>query len=119
VRYSDDERPSRAVKRSRRYIVECKRLGLRVRRLRHLRSLTLESAAAKMNVDITHLQKIEAGKVNVSMVTLVRVADGMGLAMIDLFGSEPVDVRSPTQREVEARTKLVKPVARSKRRARV
>lgn len=38
-----------------------------------------------MNVDITHLQKVEAGKVNVSMVTLVRLAEGLGVSLAELF----------------------------------
>jgi transcriptional regulator with XRE-family HTH domain len=58
---------------------------LRVRQLRQERNLTLENASAAANLDITHLQKIEAGKVNVSMVTLIRLADGLGVDVVDLF----------------------------------
>ena len=81
-----DERPSRVVRRSKRFTQECRRLGLRVRQLRQERELTLEAASTKMNVDITHLQKIEAGSVNVSMVTLVRIADGLKVELGELFG---------------------------------
>jgi transcriptional regulator with XRE-family HTH domain len=85
VRHRVDERPSQAFRRSRRYGIECRRLGLRIRQLRQARELTLEAASAKASLDITHLQKIEAGKVNVTMVTLVRLADGFGIKMADLF----------------------------------
>jgi transcriptional regulator with XRE-family HTH domain len=76
------------VRRSRRYVRECRRLGLRVRQLRQERGLTLEGASARATIDITHWQKIEAGTINVSMVTLVRLADGLGVALVDLFGEE-------------------------------
>lgn len=85
MRYADDERPSKAFRRSRRYTLECRRLGLRVRQLRHQHALTLEAAAAKASLDLTHLQKIEAGKVNVTMVTLVRLAAGLGVPLAELF----------------------------------
>ena len=85
MRHRVDERPSQAFRRSRRYGVECRRLGLRIRQLRQARELTLEAASAKASLDITHLQKIEAGKLNVTMVTLVRLAEGLGIQMADLF----------------------------------
>lgn len=84
MRYTD-ERPSRVVRRSKRFTQECRRLGLRVRQLRQERELTLEAASTKMNVDITHLQKIEAGTVNVSMVTLVRISEGLSVDLAELF----------------------------------
>ncbi len=85
MRHRVDERPSRAFRRSRRYGIECRRLGLRIRQLRQARDLTLEAASAKASLDITHLQKIEAGKVNVTMVTLVRLAEGLGVHLAALF----------------------------------
>ncbi len=38
-----------------------------------------------MNLDLKHLQKIESGALNVTMVTLVRIADGLGEPMAALF----------------------------------
>jgi transcriptional regulator with XRE-family HTH domain len=40
-----------------------------------------------MNMDLKHLQKIEAGKLNVTLVTLVRIAEGLGEPMSALFKS--------------------------------
>ena len=41
------------------------------------------------DMDITHLQKVEAGKVNVTMTTLVRLADGLDVQVADLFTTTP------------------------------
>jgi DNA-binding XRE family transcriptional regulator len=59
--------------------------GLRVRHLRNSRSWTIEQAAECMDLDPTHLAKIEAGTINVSFVTLVRLARGLELAIAELF----------------------------------
>lgn len=56
-----------------------------MRALREARRWTLEKAAEAMNLDLKHLQKIEAGKLNVTLVTLVRIADGFDEPMASLF----------------------------------
>jgi transcriptional regulator with XRE-family HTH domain len=38
-----------------------------------------------MDLDLKHLQKVEAGQLNVTLVTLVRIADGLEVPMSDLF----------------------------------
>jgi transcriptional regulator with XRE-family HTH domain len=65
-----------------------------VRQLRHERGLTLEAASGKASIDITHWQKVEAGSVNVSMVTLVRLADGLDVNLVDLFAAGPPGKRA-------------------------
>lgn len=71
-----DDRPSRVHKQSKRYKTALKQLGLRVRQLRLARHWTLDKAAERMDLDLKHLQKIEAGTVNVTLVTLLRIAEG-------------------------------------------
>ena len=83
------DRPSRIAKGSKRYRDDIKALGRRVRELRAMREWTLEDAAEATDVELTHLAKIEAGKVNVTMVTLVRLAVGLRVAIGDLFSREP------------------------------
>jgi transcriptional regulator with XRE-family HTH domain len=80
-----EERASRVVRESRRYKSEAKALGLRARALRQRRGWTLEHAAEQMSVDLKHLQKIESGQVNITLVTLVRLADGLGEQIASLF----------------------------------
>jgi len=82
---SDDERPSRVHKTSHSFKLAARRLGLRVRQLRQQRGLTLQKAAEAMVLDLTHLQKIEAGRLNITLVTLDRLAIGLGCSIADLF----------------------------------
>lgn len=69
------ERPSRTTKKSKRYRVDLKALGLRVRQLRQGHGWTLQRTAEECSLDLTHLQKIEAARTNVSFATLVRLAE--------------------------------------------
>jgi transcriptional regulator with XRE-family HTH domain len=79
------ERASRVHKRTARYADDLKLLGARVRELRTARGLTLDDAAAAMDIDIKHLHKIEAGMLNVTMVTLSRLAVGLDIPIHRLF----------------------------------
>jgi transcriptional regulator with XRE-family HTH domain len=61
-------------------------LGKQIRKLRQARGWTLEQAAEAMSMDATQLAKIEAGSLNVTLVSLVRIADGLGVKLGVLFG---------------------------------
>jgi len=81
-----DERPSRVHKRSPRYVREAKALGLRLRRIREAQEWTLEQTAERCDLDLKHLQKIESGALNVTLVTLVRLSAGLRQPIAVLFG---------------------------------
>ena len=89
-----DERPSRVHKGTARYVREAKALGLRIRALRTEREWTLEQMAERCDLDLKHLQKIEAGQLNVTLVTLVRLAVGLKKPMAVLFTDVPKAKRS-------------------------
>ena len=74
-----------------RYKTEAKILGIRVRALREKRGWTLEQAAEQSQIDWKHWQKIESGLLNITLVTLVRLAMGLGVTLQALFveKSEP------------------------------
>jgi transcriptional regulator with XRE-family HTH domain len=78
-------RASQVARQSGRYIAAVGDLGARVRELRQARKWTLERAAEAMNLDLKHLQKIEAGQLNLTMVTLVRIAEGLEEPLASLF----------------------------------
>ncbi len=84
----NDERPSRVHKKGARYVREAKAQGLRLRRLREEHGWTLEQTAERCDLDLKHLQKIESGQLNVTLVTLVRLAIGFRQPMSALF-SDP------------------------------
>jgi len=85
ARTSGTERPSQVARQSPRFGAEARALGLRVRQLRQAKKWTLEVAAEEMNLDLKHLQKIEAGALNVTLVTLVRIVEGFGEPLAALF----------------------------------
>ena len=91
MRSTVDDRPSRVVRESRRFGAAAKALGAHVRALRKARSWTLERAAELMQLDLKHLQKIEAGDppINITLATLLRIADGLDVALADLLVAVP------------------------------
>lgn len=81
------ERPSYEHRTSDRYVREIRALGQRVRAYRTARGWTYNEAAERTGLDFQHIQKIEAGKLNVTMLTLVRIAEGYGAELREFFGT--------------------------------
>ena len=79
------QRASQRTRESPRYRKELRLFGLQVRQLRTAKALTIELAAERMDMDPTHLAKIEAGSINVSFVSVVRIAKGLKVSLKDLF----------------------------------
>lgn len=77
---------SRAFRASERYQTEAKALGARIRAVRHARGMSLYQASEATNVELRHLQRLESGVLNVTLVTLLRVADGLGVPVWVLLG---------------------------------
>jgi transcriptional regulator with XRE-family HTH domain len=69
-------------------------LGRRIAELRADRGWTQEQFAARLGVDPSHLRKIETGRLNVTVRTLVRVASALELA------ERAAMFQPPTSREV-------------------
>ncbi len=66
-----------------------RRLAELCRRLRLSQGLTLEEAAERSDIDVRHVQLIEAGTGNPTVATLVRVARGLGVGLDVLMGGKP------------------------------
>lgn len=109
------KRPSRLYKESRRFFVEARLLGHRVRQLRHEKDWTLEEAADRMHLDLKHLQKVESADppLNVTLVTLLRIADGFAEPIASLFST---DAHSETKRAA-AKPRPDRKTARARRRS--
>ncbi|MBI5493954.1 MAG: helix-turn-helix transcriptional regulator [Deltaproteobacteria bacterium] len=71
------------------------RFGEYVRRLRLTKGWTLDDAAEHMGLDPKYLQKIETGRVNVTLPTALRVLSGLGEPMSAAF-EEPAQ-RPPSR----------------------
>jgi len=60
-------------------------LGKRIKRMRNKAGLTQEQLAEKVHVSTTHIGFVETGKRRVSLKTLQRVANALGLKVKDLI----------------------------------
>lgn len=63
-----------------------KDLGLRIKNLRlENTGLSQEKFALKIEMDRTYLASVEAGKRNISINNLKKIADGLGVSLCQLF----------------------------------
>ena len=81
------QRASQTHRTTARFKKEQRALGGRVRALRNAAEWTLEEAGERCDIDWKHLQKIEAGTLNVTLVTLVRLAVGFRQPVASLFAT--------------------------------
>lgn len=84
-----DDRPSRAYRSTDRYKTAARAVGARVRALRLARGLTLYQASAATDVELRHLQRLETGVLNVTLATLMRIADGFDVDVAELLAEVP------------------------------
>jgi transcriptional regulator with XRE-family HTH domain len=68
--------------------VSAERLGSRVKELRKGRGLTLEALARRSGVSRAMLSKIERGEKNPTLVVAAKIAEGFGLTLSQLVGTE-------------------------------
>ncbi len=61
------------------------RIAGQIRRLRAGRNLTQESLSQKAAISPRHFQKIEAAQVNVTVHSLVRIANALGVDVATFF----------------------------------
>ena len=61
------------------------KLGRKVREIRKGQGLSQEKFALKIEMDRTYLASLEAGKRNVALVNLQKIAKGFGLTLSELF----------------------------------
>jgi len=61
-------------------------LGKRIRELRtNNTGLSQEKFAYKIEMDRTYFASVEAGKRNISIANLTKIADGLGVTLSELF----------------------------------
>jgi DNA-binding XRE family transcriptional regulator len=64
---------------------ERKRLGLRLRELRRERGLTQEQAAEMIGIHPKYMPRVEAGRANLTVDTLIAASVAYEVALCDLF----------------------------------
>lgn len=62
-----------------------KQLGARIQELRKQKELSQEKFALKIEMDRTYYASVEAGKRNISVRNIKKIADGLGVSMSQLF----------------------------------
>ena len=80
-------RSSRVYRAKPRFAEEAKSLGEELRKLRLERGWSLYDASEATTVDLKHIQKLESGRLNPTLVTLLRLADGFDEPLARLFAS--------------------------------
>lgn len=62
-----------------------KKFGFRIKELRAITGLSQEKFALKINMDRTYLASIEAGRRNVSILNIKKIAEGLNVSLMKLF----------------------------------
>lgn len=60
-------------------------LGQRIKELRNATGLSQERFALQIGMDRTYFASVEAGRRNISICNIKKIADGLGVSLSDLF----------------------------------
>lgn len=60
-------------------------LGKRIKELRQETGLSQEKFALKIEMDRTYFASVEAGKRNIAIENIKKIADGLGISLSELF----------------------------------
>ena len=61
------------------------KLGQRIQQLRKKTGLSQEKFALNIGMDRTYYASVEAGKRNIALLNLKKIADGFGISLSELF----------------------------------
>lgn len=61
--------------------------GLRLKELRNQEKISQEKFALKIGMDRTYYASVEAGKRNISLKNIKKIADGFGISLSELFNN--------------------------------
>lgn len=68
-----------------RVIMITKKLGNRIKELRNKMGLSQEKFALSIEMDRTYFASVEAGKRNVAICNIKKIADGLNVTLSELF----------------------------------
>lgn len=75
------------------------RLRANLRRLREERAWTQAEAAERCGMKFQQLSQVESGRSNVTLVTLCRLARGLGVDVAALLAAQPLEPSLPIEQE--------------------
>ena len=67
------------------YIMITAAFGKRIRELRETLGISQEKFALKIGMDRTYYSSVEAGKRNISIINICKIAKGFNITLSDLF----------------------------------
>jgi transcriptional regulator with XRE-family HTH domain len=70
-----------------------KELGQRIRELRKTAGITQEELGEKAELSYKFIGELERGQVNVSLDSIARIAQALGVKIVDLFSKEKIPVQ--------------------------
>ena len=62
-----------------------KSFGVRIQELRKAHGMSQEKFALQINMDRTYYASVEAGRRNISIVNIQKIANGLNVSLADLF----------------------------------
>ena len=83
-----------------------KELGQRIRSLRKSAVFTQEELGEKADLSYKYIGELERGQVNVSIDSLIRIADAVSVKIGDLFSKEKTDIQKVFIKEKNPLSKL-------------
>lgn len=61
------------------------KLGARIKELRNQKGISQEKFSLNIGMDRTYFASVEAGKRNISIINIKKIADGLGVSLSELF----------------------------------
>jgi transcriptional regulator with XRE-family HTH domain len=61
------------------------RFGNRLKSLRQLKGLTLQALAIEADIEISHVHRIEKGKINPTLTTITALSKGLDISLVELL----------------------------------
>ena len=80
--------------------MDLKKLGLRIKELRKKRNLTQEELGESSEMNSKHLSEVERGIVNISVQSLAKIAESLGVSLMELLEVEHQKAKEELQQEI-------------------
>lgn len=65
-----------------------KRIGLKIRELRECQGLSIMDLSDKLDIEYNNLIRIEKGRTNPTIVTLLKICEGLSVRLVDIVDVE-------------------------------
>ena len=77
------------------YAILNEQISRQIRVYRKERKMTLADLATRCNIDDTYLGRVERNEINITLNTLDRIIDGLGMTNSEFFSFLEIEERSP------------------------